>query len=309
MSSVTLTGLDGANPLAFLAALGLLRLCSERADGAVTLSWSDEGRWLPTLSTAQEVGELEDCVLADHRTWGSAPELELAYEKKDKKKGVKIVRDLKPPRDIFRKFLSDAVASSTPGSRRHVDFGAAYATDIARDGNGNTKPTALHFTAGQQLFLERGVIPLRDGLRREHITEALFGPWTYKSSLPSLRWDVRGDRNYALLASDPSRNKPPSIPGAEWLAFQALPLFPCVPRGARVVTTGFVGSGKNYTFRWMLWTVPATLPTVRSLLATPAPNMLSASQRIARGIGLVLQSQVHRTDQGGYGSFRPPAVV
>jgi hypothetical protein len=39
------------------------------------------------------------------------------------------------------------VKAASSHARRSVDFLAAFATETATDNNGNTKPTALHFTA------------------------------------------------------------------------------------------------------------------------------------------------------------------
>jgi hypothetical protein len=300
----TLTGLDGSNPLAFMAALGTLRILMSSAE-QVRLSWRDEGRWRPVLHLAEGTLDAVAAVMKDLRSWKHAPELSLQYEK-DGKTGRK-VRDLKPRPEVFKKFLEKAVKEA--GERRRLaDFAAAYATDMARDGKGNTKPTAFHFTAGQQNFLEM-VAQLADGLNKEHVEEALFGPWRYESELPVLRWDVSGERLYALLASDPAGEKARGVPAADWLAFQSLPLFPCFPEAtlgstARVVTTGFEGHGKEFVFRWPLWTFPATLSTIRSLLAG-ANHALKPEERRARGIALVLESQCRRSDHG-YGTFSAP---
>jgi len=300
-----LTGLDGSNPLAFMAALGTLRIIGQSPGAPIRLSWREEGRWRPVLHLPPGAADPADAVMMDLRTWKNAPELSLQYEKEGK--SGKKVRDLKPRPGVFKKFLQKAVKEAA-GQRRFADFAAAYGTDMARDGKGNTKPTAFHFTAGQQNFLEM-VAQLAEGVRKEHIDEALFGPWRYESELPVLRWDVSGERLYALLASDPAGEKARGVPGADWLAFQALPLFPCFPEAAlggtaRVVTTGFEGHGKDFVFRWPLWTVPATVSTVGSLLAQ-ANHDLSAEERRARGIAIVLESQCRRSDHG-YGTFSAP---
>src|SRR5262249_28324651 len=44
-----LTGLDGSNPLAFLAAVGTLRLAAQAFDGRARMSWVQAGRWIPLL--------------------------------------------------------------------------------------------------------------------------------------------------------------------------------------------------------------------------------------------------------------------
>jgi hypothetical protein len=291
-----------------MAALGALRILDGATGGNARLSWKDEGRWRPVLHLQEDGADPVDAITKDLRSWKGAPELALVYEK-DGKSGKK-VRDLKPPPGVFKRFLVKGLKKETP-NRRLVDFAAAYATDVVRDGKGNTKPTAFHFTAGQQNFLEM-IAQLAEGMTREHVEEALVGPWRYESELPVLRWDVSGERLYALLAFNPAGEKARGVPGADWLAFQSLSLFPCFPEatlggGARLLTTCFEGEGKEFTFRWPLWEPPASLATIRSLLASAASE-LSAAERRARGIALVLESQVRRSDHG-YGTFSAPVYA
>jgi hypothetical protein len=44
-----LTGLDGSNPLAFLAAIGTLRLATRLYGSGVEMRWVSQGRWIPVL--------------------------------------------------------------------------------------------------------------------------------------------------------------------------------------------------------------------------------------------------------------------
>src|SRR5207302_589242 len=101
------------------------------------------------------------------------------------------------------KFADYLLGLVLAGSRRSLAMAAAFATDVAVDNNGNTKPTALHFTAGQQEFLAL-VSELRKGITREVFNEALFGPWLYSRPLPVLQWDNSQTRDYALRAGAPS---------------------------------------------------------------------------------------------------------
>jgi hypothetical protein len=55
MSTLELTGLDGANPLAFLAALGTLRLADLLHPGHARLRWTRRGKWTPRLELPDPV--------------------------------------------------------------------------------------------------------------------------------------------------------------------------------------------------------------------------------------------------------------
>jgi CRISPR-associated endonuclease/helicase Cas3 len=55
MHPIELTGLDGSNPLAFLAALGTLRVVDQAVDGNARLHWVHKGQWTPVLHVSAEV--------------------------------------------------------------------------------------------------------------------------------------------------------------------------------------------------------------------------------------------------------------
>jgi hypothetical protein len=298
MPDVTLTGLDGTNPLAFFAALGVLIATTDETPEA-RLKWRYQGAWRPVLTSAYvDIESLLDRLEADRQDCVVDPALALQYGGK---------RDLKPRPDHFSRFLSDLVDGATAMNRRAVDWASAFATDVAIDNNGNTKPTALHFTAGQQQFLQM-VLELVNGVTKDDLREALQGPWSYGRPLPVMGWDSTSSRYYALRATDPSPDKKQGVPGADWLAVRGLTFFPTFPRENRVMTTGCVGGWKNGQFRWPLWTVPLTAPVIRSLLRQNVETMTN-QERGARGIGVVLSSGIKRSDQGGYGSFEPASVV
>ena len=63
-----------------------------------------------------------------------------------------------------------------------------------------------NFTAGRQQFLSM-VRELADKVDQEALREALVGPWRRASRLPSMGWDARGERIYALRGPDPAGEK------------------------------------------------------------------------------------------------------
>jgi hypothetical protein len=302
---IVLTGLDGSNPLAFLAALGVLNVLGDH--GSPSMAWRS-GDWRPIVDepTVVDRNDLLVRLMADLATWRDDACLELKYSKGGKL--PKQAWDLKPPPDIFRSYLAELIAPSSPTARRSVDFAAAFATETAQDNNGNTKPTALHFTAGQQQFLEM-VAALRDAVNRDDLEEALFGPWRYERALPILGWDCSAARIYALRADDPSKAAKRGIPGADWLAFRGLSFVRVVPIGARIATTGCSGEWKTGVFRWPLWDVALSRDSVHVAVQTAALHDMPAAHRRARGISAVFECGIRRSEQGGYGSFAPAAAV
>jgi hypothetical protein len=312
MSEQILTGLDGKNPIAFLAALGALNAVSDRAGvgkPSPELAWRQEGTFLPVLVGVAERKALLDLLWEDVQSFRGEPSIErLRYQKE----GGAEAHDLKPPPGKFAEYLRGLVEGAGTGGagrpRRSLDFAAAFATDVAVDNNGNTKPTALHFTAGQQEFLSM-VAELIVGLTPGDMEEAVFGPWRYERPLPVLQWDNAASRDYALRASDPSKEKKLGVPGADWLAFRGLPFLKVAPAGDAIFTTGCRGRWKTGTFRWPMWTVPLSRPVIGSMLASPELESVEPRVLRARGVAVVFESGIRRSDQGGYGSFTPARVA
>lgn len=308
MSELVLTGLDGKNPIAFLAALGVLNAVTDKAGAegpAPKLAWRQQGTFLPVLVGGPERDALLEALWEDVQSFRVEPAIQwLRY----RKEGGAEAHDLKPPPKEFVAYLRGLVERGAGAGRRSLDFAAAFATDVAVDNNGNTKPTALHFTAGQQEFLSM-VTGLIEGVTTLDLEEAVFGPWRYERPLPVLQWDNAASRDYALRASDPSKDKKLGVPGADWLAFRGLPFLRVAPVEDAIQTTGCKGGWKNGTFRWPIWTVPLSRPVIGSLLGSAEVGDAAPRVLRARGVSVVFESSIRRSDQGGYGSFTPARVA
>ncbi len=305
MTETVLTGLDGRNPLAFLAALGVLNattLVARENATAPRLVWRLLGTYTPVLVDGPDQDTLLGILVEDARRLKGEPALELRYPKKG---DGAMAHDLKPPPDVLVEHLRNLVRTE---SRLSLDYAAALATDVATDNGGNIKPTAFHFTAGQQEFLAM-VTQLRDAVTRDDFQEALFGPWMYAKPLPVLQWDNTTARDYAYRASDPSKEKKLGVPGADWLAFRGLPFLRVAPVGDRIATTGCFGGWKTGSFRWPIWSVPLSRDVVSALLASAEIADLRPDVLAARGIAVVFEANIRRSDQGGYGSFTPARVA
>lgn len=302
MSRIQLAGVDGSNPLGFLAALGLLRV----VPGA-KLGFTDDVSFQAFVDGLDKSESALATLIADD---AKAAEDERApwrftYTKAaTKKQGPQEVADLKPPPDDFKKYLARCVEAWIAGNEEAAAYAAAYGTDVAVDGKGNTKPTAFHFTAAQQTFLG-AVDAIRASVTQEWVKESLFEGHGEKPG-SNLRWDPGAERNWALMANNPSGNGTRVDAPLEWLAFCGLPLLPSVPRGTRILTTGIVGRGDDMTFTWPLWSVPASLQTTRSVLQVDWTR--DAKGRTARGIFAICTSAIRRTSQG-FGNFGPSSVM
>lgn len=300
MTRTILPGLSGANPLGFLSAIGLLSIIQRESEGA-RLGFLSDGSFLAYVEGIEV--DLAKLVTRDAELAAGPQVWRLEYEKIEKK-GTKLVADLKAPPDAFRRFLVACVDQWCEGNSIPVAYAAAYGTDIAVDGKGNTKPTAFHFTAANQQFLG-AVEAIRAAVNEEWVNRSLFEGDAAQSGT-NLRWDPSAERNWALMANNPNEEGTSVDAPLEWLAFRALALLPSFPRGVRVFTTAVSGRGDDLKFRWPLWSVPVSVSTIRSLL--PVGPASSARDRLAVGIFALCSSSIRRTNQG-FGNFGPATIT
>lgn len=295
---IDLSALDGANPLAYLAALGLLSV-GERVvgHGRWRLGWTTTPVSTAFLTGAGSRAEVVEAVLADRDRWRDAPALEQSFE-----------GDVKfPDRARCREYLNACLAAAD--GDRSIALAAALVAEGSTDNNGNSKPSDLHFTAGQQRLIKM-IREVRDGLSAAHIEEALWDGWEYTSKLPSLKWDVTDDRAYAYGADNPAATKKLTVPGAEWLGVNGLcayPVFAAVDR--RLRTTGCQGGWKTGTLRWQLWSDPKPWWEAATVVQLLGSDDRSRPLAVSAGVFRIWSSSIRRSDQGGYGSFSPPTPV
>jgi hypothetical protein len=216
--------------------------------------------------------------------------------------------DVKPSPEQLGKVLRAWAGEATPGRRRTLDWFSGFISEGATDNNGNGKPSALHFTAGQQRFL-KAACELAEGTSPAHLHAAVFGPWTASGRLPVMGWDNTETRDYALRATNPATDEKPGDPGADWLALRALSLLTTAARSGEQQTPGVRGGWKSGTFAWPLWTRPASREVVRALLTMPSLRTCPAAVQARVGIGVIHETRILRSEQGGYGSVTPATVV
>lgn len=302
MAEIDLAALEGTNPLGFLAALGCLAAI-ERTDPARSprLRWTEDVVPHAVLdSTTADCDALIDLLVADVASWEGSLILNWTWE-------GELIEEVKLPPAGLRAWAQD-IAATAPTQRRDADLFCGLVAETAVDNNGNAKPTDLHFMAGQQRFL-RMARELRENIDKKDLEEALLGPWSNTSALPTFDWDCAAERVWALRAGDPSKEKKLGVPGANWLAFTALSFVPVLAHDQRAVTAGGAGTWKRGTWSWPLWSAPLTVDTIRSLLIMGGLDRLGPDELRRRGLLSVLRAPIRRTDQGGYGSIGIPEVL
>ena len=302
MNGVHLTGLQGTNPLGFLAALGI-QVLFEHDKEQPRLWWSDDVIRYAVVDDAFDVDRIVQQAMEEFPRWAASPALNPPLPE-DKAKRDKLKFD----HEHLRQYLEKA-QNGHPGNA----LATALVAEGSMDNNGMAKPSDLYFTAGQQKFLEMAR-QILEGTDENTLIKGISSQWDYKSSLPSLMWDVTDDRIYALAATDPAKDKKETNPGPEALAILGLSRYPVFASPKGTLTLGCYGTWKRGTFSWPIWTKPAGQGAVRSLLAHATyTSMPTWERRIpwlrSWGVSTVLRSAIRRSSQGGYGTFAPPEMA
>lgn len=256
-----LNGLDGANPLGFLAALGTLALC-DRLKLRSRMAWEPYANsyrprlWVDnSTDLAERITDLLKSDLdGDTPAWCE---------------GTVIKR----PAGNYREFAQAAARRASWTNRHEADFAAAFASDAAMDEKGDdVTPTRFSFSNGQS-----GKVLLRDyrdlvgAMTSAHVGEAVFQPWKNVDACKTFRWEPRDLRLYALRADDPGASAVYSTLGANVIAFWGLTLLPSFPVGSGdLMSTGFARlrdaqRSVDY-FSWPLWMEPIGRDVVAGVL-------------------------------------------
>lgn len=272
MSSLLLTGLDGSNPLAFLAALGTLRtLTLGLPNEKVTMNWEQhQGNWRP----------LVHCSLAN--------EGDAMIDKLDK--SLVRQRDSHPTRFVNYKSDNEEAAQFYRSARKGdtippgVDqWIAALTNDVHPEATSPIQLTRSDYFVGN-------LDQIMANTTADHLKRSLFSPWRYDDPLAgqSLHLEPSEDRRHAYQwdqpSGDPNRNRAGNMLGANRLAIEAIPLFLGLPSSnpARLLLTGWTGvRSDDARWTWPIWNVPIALKVLRSVLAIkelqetkPDPNKL-----------------------------------
>ena len=257
MNGIHLPGLEGTNPLGFLAALGVQVVFANEGEQP-RLWWSDDITPHAMVDEEFTVDRIASRALKAFSNWKDS----LAVNPKRADGSRKPEDDkLKLMPEEIRAYLSQTRRSGWGG-----DLATALVAEGSLDNKGVAKPSDFYFSAGQQKFLDTAR-KILNAVSREDIETGLEGPWCYGSRVPSLGWDVTDDRVYALRANNPSPEKKLTNPGPEALALLGLSLHPVFAGRDRTDTQGCSGSWKAGYYSWPIWRRPASPRAVKSLLA------------------------------------------
>jgi len=310
-NALRLPGLDGSNPLGFLAALGMLRVidASTPTDAQpprmrwVTASTS----WIPELYSIY--GGLDEVVDAVMTRVGAhaAGEQEGLH--------LHIGDNLSIPPEDFRAACLAAMQKASHTERGIVDHLASFGSDALRHEKlPRILATELQFIAGSghQHYLDTAR-QLHAHVTKQHIRSAIAETWKYRDKKLSFRWDPLDAREYAYQADNPSNTPARAEWGANHLAFEGTALMSTFPTGRGVRTSCFANVARRRMFRWPIWTSSLNLEVVRTALNLNGLFDIdeSADELRERGIGAVFESEKIKLGDGANykWSFSPARAV
>jgi hypothetical protein len=276
-NSILLKGLDGSNPLAFLAALGTLRtLTLGLPDESVRMSWEeDEGAWRPRVWCPLDGSAFLDRLMS-------------LLARSRSEHPTRFVGD----RGVIDAFYRDARKGDlTIGELER--WVSALANDVHPNATNQLQTTRRDYFARNidQILANTDIYALR---------RALFDTWRYDDKLDgqSLHLEPTEDRRHAYQwnkpSGDPNRKKSGNMLGANRLAIEALPCFLGLPstNPDRLFVSGWSGvRSDDSRWSWPVWRHSVSIHTAHSLLSLPElqneqPNRIVLSRM---GVGAVFR--------------------
>jgi CRISPR-associated endonuclease/helicase Cas3 len=293
-----LPGLDGANPLAFLATLGTLVLCERLSrsvdrpawlNGPVALSWGAEGSIQTPVLHLHAAPPSEDDFAA-----GLATRLARSPEAHPAAWAVSVLREMMRDKEIdLSHELRERCRCRKAGEREYLDWVTALVCETAPEATSQLQTVRRDYMVGN-------LVSVMARAEAGHLARCLFRPWDYADALDnqSLHWEPSEDRRHAYQwhqpNGDPTRKRQGGMLGANRLALEAWPLFPAFPASDRVQTRGFSGVRANdTTWTWPLWAAPLTTDAIGSLLGLQPlqEDVPDAAELAGYGVRAVFRSQ------------------
>lgn len=324
MIATALGGLDGAEPLDFLAALGVQVVLEEAAVSPCELSWPPSAGRVPVFRSPLEMRDLVDHLVADRDSPTATWLATLRYPKVEKK-GVKPFAGCRPPLGVLRAWVDSAADATNDVGMAYLAalFAAAPGEPLAAD-RVPAEPTAralgvevrgrldrvahpghFDFTSRNVQLIDQALC-LRQALTAGRVHDDLvLGRLETTRKGRRMGWDPWASRPFALSGAGAQ----PISPVREWLAFRALRLFTATPsiRGTR--TTACIGRRKRGAFIWPIWADPLSSVAVGALLASTVGTNWTPQARRARGVRALFKAELTKGADGYAGVFAPAAPL
>ena len=312
--AVPLIGLDGGNPLAFLASIGLLRLLVNSNPGLVIrMHWEVHGGlWVPVLSSTETIEtEWLESQLANI----ASRDLPVALSAIDDGTG-KVTSDPQQFYSVAQRALKRLLANNSLPNE--CDFISALGNELSRKREQGKETDSIEFS---ELYMTRGsghqrmleiARNIRQATKPEHLRKSLLELWKYDDDGKSLnfRWDPLDDRQYAKRWQNPSNDPSVTVLGANDLAIESLPFFPTALVAGRLETTAFRRRRRLGTFfTWPIWTHPLSLNVIASLLTWSEIQSNTSDMTACRLLGVDNLRRVERVRNDKFFNFSNSAAM
>jgi CRISPR-associated endonuclease/helicase Cas3 len=310
---VPLPGLDGSNPLAFLAAVGTLMVSDElsRSEnspawlaGRVALSWgTPNSAHTPVLHLPAAPPSLSAFTDFLAENLSRSPDNHAAKW---------IIGMLTNDDHELAKQIREKCLNRSACERPCLDWVTALACESVPNGASQLQTVRRDYLLGN----------LRSIMQRttaEHLRRSLLVQWDYADALDnqSLHWEPSEDRRHAyqwhMPSGDPTRKKRGGMLGANRLALEAWPLFPSFPSlaaGDRISTRGFKGNRASDTFwSWPLWRHSLSRDATASVLGLPGMHEQQIDPGAFRHFGVFAVFRLQRILVGKTPNFTTALAI
>lgn len=305
--TILLTGLRAESLLGFLAGLGALRILQSECP-SIKMSWTPEGGgWVATLHVPDE-------------TYADAD---------DVAKRVSALLDKMPqPHWVldWERFLTKAYTNEANyfsastlawlSGEKHSDHSAVFSSQLPEVSvTGDREHFDHPFRAARKDYFPGNLKSVLQNTKESHLLRTIARPWDYMDAMAnqSLRLDHNDDRRHAYQwhapTEDPARQKVGCMLGANRLAIEAFPFFPCLPQSDGGAAIGFTCSSKTYTWiTWPVWVKACSPQVIASLLNHQMLNQSENSPQELSALGVVAVFQSRRLPVEKNKVFLPPTL-
>jgi hypothetical protein len=306
--AIQLPGLRAETLLGFVAALGTLRVIAKEHPDA-SLRWIEAGGgWAAELHVPGSEFSDADAVA------------DAVFHELDKSKAHHPI--LRWERFLSKAFADERAffeASALAGLTESSDdeaFTSMFTSQLPAKQGDALEHFDHPFRAARKDYYLGNLKSVLENTKLDHIVRTIALPWDYSDAMAnqSLRLDHGDDRRHAYQwhapTEDPARQKSGCMLGANRLALEAFPLFPCIPAKGGNTAVGFTCKSKTSTWiTWPVWTGPCSIRVIASLLnltalTQPEPPLAKLRQM---GIAAVLQSRRLPIEKNKV--FLPPVVT
>lgn len=289
----TLPALRSDDPLGFLAALGLVEVCTSGLGHPVRLGWPDVGEpalFESPLSTLEELAETVHSLVCRWRAEGRLappPDPGLILKRLSDAERRALIAELgvKPPNDPMRMGRTMAIrrfhdqrarelAGDRAGARWLVGLVSQLAMVEKSQGDGYCDLTPLYAPAGQQTLYQLYDKYTGDVASDGRWIHEAMAAWRRSPSDSGANLDYRDIKDGTASARGVAENA--GVPGATWLALQAVPFFRLVGDGHRGGAVGWQSrrGGRPRELLWPSWQPLLDRAAIQVLLEHPAVRIV-----------------------------------